>query len=267
MVEIVHTSPPTPPVEPQPAPSPAPEAQPTPAATLPASPAPAQAALSPSGIPAPDFLLPKFKSVEEQARAYVELEKALGKRPDVPAGIQPPPADPAPKGAEAIQSKLTAEFVQTGQVSPESRKAFTQSTGLPDSFIDSHIEYLQMREERAAGELHSVVGGKPVYEEMTAWAGKNLTVDEIQAFNSAVYSGDRSLAALAVQGLMAKYQGAMGQHPRRIVGRRATPAGVVPFQSVDEWKLAMRDPRYVQDEGFRREVAERLRAAGELGLL
>lgn len=268
MVEIIHTSPPTPSVEPAPAPqpgqAPAQEAgqQPSPAMQAPAPPAG-------GGIPAPEFLLPKFKSVEEQARAYVELEKTLGQRP-AQAGIQEAPAAPAeaPKApGTPIQKQLEAEFSQTGQISPQSRAAFSKATGLPESFIDSHLEYLQMREQRAVGEIHSAVGGKAVYEEMTAWAAQNLSPEEIQTYNGAVYSGDKNLAGFAVQGLMAKYQQSMGRHPKFIAGRRPTQAGVVPFQSADEWKIAMRDPRYHADESFRNEVADRLRAGQELGLL
>lgn len=269
MVEIIHSSPPTPAVAPNQTSAPAPQGS---GPDLVSGDAPQQSTNAlPQPAGAPEFLLPKFKSVEEQARAYVELEKTLGQRPAV-AGIQDPPAPAAPAEAPKapgtpIQKQLEAEFVQTGQISAQSRAAFSKATGLPESFIDSHLEYLTMREQRAVGEIHTAVGGKAVYEEMTAWAAQNLSQDEIQTYNGAVYSGDKNLAGFAVQGLMAKYQQAMGRHPKFIAGRRPTSAGVVPFQSADEWKIAMRDPRYHADESFRNEVADRLRAGQELGLL
>ena len=51
----------------------------------------------------------------------------------------------------------------------------------------------------------STVGGKEQYTQMIDWASKNLSSEEIKAFNSTIDTGTLEQAQLAIAGVQAKY--------------------------------------------------------------
>ncbi len=239
------------------------------------TPTPAQAAppAPPAAEPArPAWLPSKFKSPEDMASAYGELERRMGAAPTAGAvGMTDAQAAPpsAPAGAQDVVSKLTQEYAQTGSVSPESREAFRKATGLPDTFIDNQIAFMRQQEGQVNAMATQRLGGEGAVRELMEWGAKRLSPDDRQAFNRAAYSGDPAMAQLAIDGLAAKYEAEVGRSPRLMAGRKPQEqyGGVVPFQSAAEWQAARRDPRYKTDEAYRAEVAQRLRAGSELGLV
>lgn len=232
----------------------------------------APAASPAASAPRPAWLPEKFKTPEDMASAYGELERRLGSAPTAaPVAMTDAQAAPpaAPPAAQAVVAKLTQEFAQSGSVSPESREAFRQATGLPDSFIDNQIAFMRQQESAVNAMATQRLGGEGAVRELMEWGAKRLNAADRQAFNRAAYSGDPAMAQLAIDGLAAKYEAEVGRAPRLIAGRKPQEqyGGVVPFQSPAEWQAARRDPRYKTDEGFRSEVELRLRAATELGLV
>lgn len=233
----------------------------------------------------PAWLPAKFKDPSEMAAAYAALEQRMGSGgapaietpPAVPAAgaqlglpVTPAPAaTPTPALAnEALQSKLTAAYAQTGQISPELRAEFREKTGLSDSFIDQQLQFMRSREQAAVGVAEKQLGSQQAVSELTQWAAENLSIPEREAFNRAVYSNDPHMVELAVAGLSAKYEAQMGRHPRVIAGRKPQQdfGGLTPFQSDAEWTEARRDARYKRDPAYRREVEDRLVLSQRLGL-
>jgi hypothetical protein len=154
-------------------------------------------------------------------------------------------------------------------VSPETRKAFADATGLPDSYIDQHMAHMRATEQRALDAANRRLGGQAAVQELLTWAGKRLSAEEQAAFNQAVVSDNPGLVQLAVDGLAAKYEMEVGRHPRVIAGRKPQDdmGGIQPFQSNAEWSAARKDPRYKTDPAYRQEVEDRMRLGSELGLL
>lgn len=226
----------------------------------------------PSGPDRPAWLPEKFKSPEDLAQAYGQLEQRLGQ-----LGRSPAPAAPAQAGQPApqptapvdIQTRLMQEYASTGQVSAESRQEFTQRTGLSDEFIDQHLAYLQHQGATAQQMAVQRLGGEAAVRELTDWAKAHLSADERAAFNRLVYSGDPAASQLAIDGVAAKYEAAVGRSPRIIAGRRPQSdyGGITPFQSEQELRAAQKDPRYKQDPAYRDQVMDRLNAAMKLGIL
>lgn len=237
----------------------------------------------------PSWLPSKFKSAEDMAKAYGELERRQSGAPQVPAPAQTrpgtdqdgaasrmgmPEAAPAaapvtPASAQDLVAKMTQEYAQSGQVSAASREAFSKQTGLPASFVDNQLQWMKSQEQQANRMATERLGGEGAVRELMEWGAKNLSPEDRKAFNQAAYSGDPAMVQLGIDGLAAKYESVVGRAPRIIAGRKPQDrfGGVVPFQSHSELQSAMRDPRYKSDPAYRSEVSARLAAASEMGLI
>jgi hypothetical protein len=245
--------------------------------------------VTPSDAPAgprPGWLPEKFKSPEDMAKAYGELEQRMSRgatmapqapapAPATPNAIRVPDAPSAPQapaGAPAaadLVAKMTQEYAQTGAVTPETRQEFIQRTGLPDSYVDQQLAYMKGKEQAALQIAVNRLGGEGAVRELQDWATKRLSAEDRQAFNRAVYSDDPAMASLALDGLAAKFEMEVGRSPKIIAGRRPQEqfGGVVPYQSHAEWSVERKDPRYKTDPAWRAKVEDRFRAATELGIL
>lgn len=206
----------------------------------------------------PEWLPEKFKSAEDLAQAYSELERKMNQ----PAEVQ----DVAQMSEESVADALddaglnfdafAEEFMEHGNLSDEAYKALDEAN-IPREFVDSWLQGQQVLVEQTRNEVFDMVGGEEQYSEMISWASNNLPEHEIDAFNAAIETGDKSLAMLVVQGLSAKYQSTNGVEPQLVQGQASSSVGG-SYQSVAEVKAAMSDPRYSSDPAYRRTVAEKL---------
>jgi len=214
-----------------------------------------------SGEERPQWLPEKFKSPEDMAKAYQELESKLGK--SEPKGETPPPAEASEDDAsKALSEKgldfseFSNEFAQNGELSAESYDKL-EKAGIPKEMVDQYIEGQRARATQYESTIKGEVGGDEKYTEMVIWAKANMTADEINAFNTAVSSGDINQARLAVLGLSAKFGSANGSEPKRMVaGGKASGEDV--FESTTQITEAMRDPRYKNDPAYRSKVQAKL---------
>ena len=214
-----------------------------------------------SGEERPQWLPEKFKSPEEMAKAYQELESKLGK--GEPKGELPDPNTATEDDANKTLadkglnlSEFSKEFSEKGELSPESYDKLAKA-GIDKDIVDQYIEGQKARATQYEGTIKSEVGGDQKYTEMVSWAAANLTEAEINAFNSAVNSGDINQARLAVLGLSTQYAKANGSEPNRMVGG-GKAAGEDVFESTSQITEAMRDPRYKNDPAYRSKVQAKL---------
>lgn len=245
------------------------------------APAPAQDAPSPAAQNTPNaaaerpaWLPEKFKSPEDLARAYADLERKLGQR----AAPAEPKAEGTPKPrvsaaeAEAVvgteaESKvrgaaldpdaLDEEFASRGALSPETI-AKAEAAGVSREFLSRYVEARAVLIERQAEELMAVAGGREQWGKIAEWARANLPERALATFNEAVSRGSMEMAKLAIEGIVARYTAANANVPKLIGGTAAGPSG---FRSAAEIKQAMADPRYATDPTYREEVQSRLRAS------
>lgn len=209
----------------------------------------------------PDWLPEKFKSAEDMAKAYSELEAKLsGKKEEAPkeAPKAELPEDPqkalADKGLQL--DEFSAEFAKNGELSTESYEKLTKA-GFPKDLVDQFIEGQKARAAQFETDIKTEVGGTERYSEMIEWAKANLSPAEIQAYNDAVTSGNADKAKLAALGLSAKFSKSIGKEPERMLG--GGKAGAVDaFESTQQVTEAMRDPRYKNDPAFRAKVQQKL---------
>lgn len=159
----------------------------------------------------PDWLPEKFKSPEEMAKAYGELQTKLGELEETPKEGM---------GADFLDP-FSEEFASTGELSAASYEKL-QAKGLNKSFVDIYINGVKAQAALEVAKVHEVVGGRDAFEQMTTWAAANLPAEELNAFNTAVTSGDINQSVMAVKALQASYHATNGTVPKLL---KATDIG------------------------------------------
>lgn len=209
----------------------------------------------------PQWLPEKFKSAEDLAKAYSELEKRLGapKADETPApekAEKEAKADPkaAPQVSTQAMQKYSEEYLREGGLS-EASYAELSKMGVERALVDAYITGQRALAERQAEAVYQTVGGKDAYGKMVQWGQENMNETEIAAFNQVVRSGDMNQINLAVQGIYSRMK-AEGQAPTLMHGKSASPSN--GFRSTAEVVEAMRDPRYKNDSAYRADVERRL---------
>lgn len=212
----------------------------------------------------------KFKTDEEWAKAYAELERKQSQATPPQKADEKPNAEQKPGEGDANKPEVKAtdkafdsyfkEYAEKGQLSNESYAAL-EKQGVTKAHVDAYIRGVQAEQQQSETKVFEAVGGKEKYAEITAWAAKNLKADEISAFNSTLENGSVEQIVLAAQGLSTRFTAANGHQPSTRLRGSASGAAVEPFKSTAEVTRAMSDPRYKTDQAYRDEVAERLRTS------
>jgi hypothetical protein len=234
----------------------------------------------------PEWLPEKFKSPEDMAKAYSELEKKLGSRSNtnteenVEQTLEEPErqnANDADEGedndeeTETVEQKarqvtekagldfdeLSASYWENGELN-ESQYKKLEEAGIPKSLVDQFITGQEALIASTRNTVFESVGGEDAYNSITSWAADNFSEDEISAYNAAVNSGNTASAMMAVKGLKARYDAEVGFEPSREVRGQTAKAGASVYRSVAELEKDMSDPRYREDPAFRRDVERKL---------
>lgn len=222
----------------------------------------------------PEWLPSKFKSVEDMARAYSELESRMGRKDDTdeyddyesksedfefdPDAVETASADDAGEFLDDMGLDYNA-FVQDyldngGALSQDAYDAL-EEYGIGRDLVDTFINGQEAVLDDMRGTAYDVVGGQETYADMIDWATVNLSENEVRAFNRSLET-DMDSALFAIQGLYSLYRSDVGQEPSFIQGEVSTSAGA--FASVAELTAAMRDSRYESDPAYRQSVAAKL---------
>jgi hypothetical protein len=122
--------------------------------------------------------------------------------------------------------------------------------------VDAYIKGQQALITQYQGEVFNVVGGKDGYTSVVQWAAKNLSPEEIDAFNTTVNSGNLEQAKMAVKGLQARFSSSEGNEPALLTGSAGPSDGV--FRSTSELVEAMSNPKYKSDPAYRSDVEKKL---------
>ncbi len=228
------------------------------------------------------LILGKFKSVEDLAASYKELEGKLG------AATEEDQAETSEQEeTETTESDFDAEeyygdglasvleevgidpqeisnrFTETGEINDDDYTKLGEA-GFSRQVIDTYLDGLRnggvTGEDIASAQIQGIkdsVGGDDNYSKMVAWAVDNLPANEVNEFNSLTETGNATAIKFAVQGLYSQYNNAMGVEPNLVTGR-ASQSGPTPFRSTAEVVTAMSDPRYGKDVTYTEDVQRRL---------
>ena len=209
----------------------------------------------------PEWLPEKFKSPEDMAKAYGELEKQFTKSRQEESQAEETESTPTEDAKEVVENvgldfdAMSNEYMENGQLSDETY-AQLESKGIPKNIVDSYIQGQQSIADGVKGDIFNTVGGEQNYQQMTEWAADNMNQAEKDAFNLAVNSGDLAQAKLAVEALNARYKNTVGVEPNLVGGRPSESVDV--YESWAQVTADMKKPAYVKDPAFRATVEKKL---------
>lgn len=234
----------------------------------------------------PDLILGKFKSPEDLAAAYKELEKKLGQPKTEEAKTEEPKVDAdkaeadkadepksetddAPKeelkdeaGKVIDVPRYEQEFLEKGSLTEESYAELAAKHNLPKDIVD---DFIAMRLNKAEGiktEFFKAAGGEENLNAMLAWAREPSTDGKIGAAYDAALDRAKTPEdfAFAISGLRSQYEQAKGIQPQRVVGGESGTMGAASgetFGTEKEWRDVLRSDRYKKDGAYRQQVNQR----------
>lgn len=181
-----------------------------------------------------EMLLGKFKSAEDLAQAYQELERKLsqGQQDEQPEEIEIPDYSREESIAE-YGELLTDRFEEAG-VNPFEIAAQLEAgadlsgyveklagTGIPKGVIEQYLSNAQAQltpaaeriplSETEAEELKTAVGGAEAFQELSGWAAENMPKPELDLYNAVVDSGNKQAIFWALRAM--QLQRSAGEAP------------------------------------------------------
>ena len=232
----------------------------------------------------------KFKTVEDMANSYKELEGKLGAINQTREEPEGNAEETEEQETETNDSEFNAEefygdglasvleevgidpqdisnrFAENDEISEDDYSKLSDA-GFSRQIVDTYLDGLRnasMAGEVDAQGIRDSVGGDESYQQMVSWAIENLPADDVKAFNKLTDTGDGPAIKLAVQGIYSQYNNAMGVEPNLYSGRPAA-SGPTPFRSTQEVVTAMSDPRWEKDVSYTENVKARLAGSNVFG--
>ena len=202
-----------------------------------------------------ELILGKFRSQEDLAEAYENLERKLGETRQQDQVSEENSTEQNSNVSKAIQNASDA-FYNEGALSEENYKALEEN-GIPREFVEAYVRGQEATMEAEVTDITNSIGGQENYEAMSEWARNNLPSEEIDSFDQIVESSTPDAAKMAVKGLYARFISEGGQQPTIRQGQTSGSA-VQPFNSSAQVVEAMKDRRYETDPAYREEVERRL---------
>ena len=223
------------------------------------------------------LILGKFKSVEDLAASYKELEGKLGQVSEEDQATEETEETEEEFNAEEYYGDglasvleevgidaqdITQRFTDTGEISEDDYSKLGEA-GFSKQVVDTYLDGLRgvgEGDEIPTQQIQNIkdsVGGDQAYEQMADWCQQNLSEQEIKAFDKITETADAPVIQLAVEGLYTRYKNAMGVEPDLVTGRPAA-SGPNPYRSTAEVVAAMSDKRYGKDVSYTEDVQNRL---------
>ena len=206
----------------------------------------------------PEWLPEKFKTPEDMAKAYAELEKAKSKGEAPDDKDTDATAEKAVDEAGLDMDALSKEYSESGELSKESLEALSK-VGITEDMVQSYITGQEAQAAAAQKELLEPIGGDiEANNKLTAWAGDNLSDAEVDEFNSVLETGNSSAVKMAIRDLSAKYESVNGTEPGRQLSGKPNTSGAAVYESTADLMKDMSNPEYAKNPSFRAKVEAKL---------
>ena len=217
----------------------------------------------------PELILGKFKTPEDLANAYTELEKKLSAPRETPADAAAPSEGQAPPVdaeqvledagvSEGTLDTLFAQYEADGNVSEDSYKLL-ESKGIPRKMVDAYIAGQEAIAGQFTNAVHSFAGGEAQFTALQTWAAENMTPEAIESINELLSSGDTTRAEIAVRTIQSAQGSRVGVPPARVISGDASSSGSTGYGSMEEYVRDTSNPKYWSDPSFRDAVDAKLK--------
>jgi len=223
----------------------------------------------------PDWLPEEFDSVDAFLQSYNELKQGQSADEDDAEGDDSADGneeqddeqeDSSQEESDGIDfDSLTEEYVETGTLSEETIDKLVEQ-GIPREVVQIHLDGLNAQAELTRYRAAERFGGEEQLQAVLQWAGQSLSETEIDRINGLVAAGDFEGYLLAMEGVKARYEANFGSIAPQSIQGTTTPVADL-YESAEEMKADMRDPRYAKDEAFRSRVAAKLARTRRAGIL
>lgn len=202
----------------------------------------------------PAWLPEKFKTPEDFAASYKELETKLGSQPAKEAA-----KEPATVAAPVLDlSGAVAEYAKDGALSEATFKAL-EAKGISRSMVSSYVAGQVAVGKQTVAELSAVVGGQEELKKVLEWSKVNLSKEEAAAYNAALDGNKIEESKLLLSAIHQRYVKANGVDPKLVNGEGSSRSGgAQPYASIAEMQTDMQSKKYENDPAFRQQVIRRL---------
>ena len=229
----------------------------------------------------------KYKTAEDLEKAYGELQKKLGEKGDEDSeeagdSESAESEETTEEAEETTQPSAAAELITSaseeyasndGKLSPETLEKFSSmsSQELVEAYmkVQSNLPQGDLLDntgdisDATVNEIKNYAGGDESYSNMVQWASENLESGAVEAFDNIVNTGSVDAIKLAVNGLKAQYQNAVGFEGTMVTGKAPVEQKDV-YRSQAELVAAMSDRRYDNDPAYRQDVIAKLERSDNL---
>ena len=236
-----------------------------------------------------EAILGKFKSPQDLAKAYAELQRKMGQQSAEPA------AEPAAKpegaadsgysadqaseiyGKEAVEvlagkgvnlAELMWNADQGADIS-EHYDTLAETFKVPRQVVENYVSKTQSApsngeaglSEADATALLNGVGGQESFDQLSGWAKSNLPAEELASYNAVVDSGNKEAIGWALKAMQARQAAPDAVVEPQLYGGGVATETKVVFESQQQVLDAMnkRNDRgqrlYDVDEAYRNKVA------------
>lgn len=243
-----------------------------------------------------EAILGKFKSPQDLAKAYAELQRKMGQQSAAEPKAEPvaePEATEEPGysadqaseiygkeavGALAEKGVNLAELMwnaDQGADISEHYDTLAETFKVPRQVVENYVSKAQSApsngeaglSEADATELLQSVGGQENFDQLSGWAKSNLPAEELASYNAVVDSGNKEAIGWALKAMQARQVAPDAVVEPKLYGGGAPTDTVVRFESQQQVLDAMnkRNDRgqrlYDVDEAYRNKVAMILHAS------
>ena len=223
------------------------------------------------------LLAGKYENAQALEKAYIELQKKLGddgqeeapqaetEQEEVLPEESKEESQELSPAAELITT-ASDEFAKSGELTSETIEQFSSlsSRELVEAYMQVQGNLPQQSSQTAedisdaaVNQVKNAAGGERAYADMVNWASQNLDPTSITAFDEIINTGSIPAINMAVSGLRAQYENAVGYEGRMLTGK-APEASQPGYRSQAELVAAMSDKRYENDPAYRQDVMEKL---------
>ena len=199
-----------------------------------------------------------------------ELKLSSDKTPE-PTPVAPvAPIASAAQDTQAQQDLVKAaeaEYLASGKLSEATYESIAKTHNLSKEHVDIIIEGRKAKAEQETQakktDILSVIGGsEQKYQEMTKWAQKAYTSEEVELFDQTLASGNPTAIKQQLKVMQSLYNASQNKPQvnfranqlSSVGGAEASSGSGDRFRNIDDMRSAMRDPRYHTDVNYTKDL-------------